>query len=246
MRTISAVVALLVLLGCGAERGVVVLVPGAGTDARVYAPLARSLVREGYEVRALDDHRDLPRRLTEAARPGLPLYAVGLDLGGTALYRAAPDVPALSGVVGVGAPVAFGGASRALRAAIAERPRSWSALPERLGRVLVGVQPAAAPLDLSRWAGLDGGRPVPVPVALDALARRPDLPVLVVMSPTDALAPPWACDPAAFGVRRRNIERVRVTRGNGFSREYRHLELLLHRAAPGEVFPIIEGWLAAR
>ena len=134
LHTLRAFVLLLLLLGCSARPapkttdagvhfpradalGVVVLVPGVGTDARVFdlpgASLARSLWNAGYEVRVLRDHHAVAPALRAATRAGLPLYAVGLDLGGTAAYLAAPEVPALTGVVGIGAPVAFGGATRA-------------------------------------------------------------------------------------------------------------------------------------
>ncbi len=33
---------------------------------------------------------------------------------------------------------------------------------------------------------------------------------------------------------------------NDFSMEYRHLDLLLHPRAPGEIYPLIEDWLASQ
>ena len=262
-RAALALVVLVVLAlgtsGCaGAERRIVVLVPGVGTDGAVFdspgASLAEGLRRAGHAVRVLDTHDDVAAELraTGARYPGLDLYAVGLDLGGTALYRAAPEVESLRGVVGIAAPVAFGGASRALRFLFTRAPATWRDAPPRIVRTLLSSgwrsETAAAfsraPLDLRRWAQLDAGRPVPVPYATDALRARPDLRVLVITAPADGVAPPWACDPVAFGLRWPGLERLWVSRANDFSMEYRHLVLLLHPRAPAEIYPHIEAFLA--
>ena len=233
----------------------VVLIPGAGTDARVFdlpgASLEASLRDAGHEVRVLDGHDRLTAKLRTIDRD---FYAVGLDLGGTAAYLAAPDLPRMRGVVGIGAPVAFGGATAALRHLFRVRPRAWKDAPAKAVRVLLGTGWRSetaeafprAPLSLERWAGLDGGRPVPQAAAIGALRARRDLDVLVVTAPADGLAPPWMCDPAAFGLDRDNIEVTWVSRANGFSFDYRHLDLLLHPNAPGEIHPLIERWLRAR
>ena len=248
----------LLVAGCASSPKVVVLIPGVGTDGRVFDRTGASLVdglrRAGHQVVVLDDHRDVPAdlRAVAASHPGAPLYAVGLDLGGTAAYLAAPEVGALRGGVGIGAPVAFGGATDAMRYVFARAPPTWADAPPRVREVLLGAGWSAettlprVPLDVGRWARLDGGRPVPEPYALEALNARPDLRVLVLTAPADGVAPPWACDPAGFGLLRENVARVWVTRANDFSMEYRHLDLLLHPRAPGEIHPLIEDWLDAQ
>ncbi len=230
----------------------VVLVPGVGTDGRVFdlpgASLVNSLQHAGHEVRVLDTHLDLAQKLGPIDRP---FYVVGLDLGGTTAYLAAPRTPRMLGVVGIGAPVAFGGATAAMRHVFRTRPATWRAAPDHAVQVLLGTgwrpETAAAfprvPLSISRWAGLDGGRSVPRAAAIDALRERRDLRVLVITAPADGVAPPWMCDPAAFELKRPGLSSVWITRANGFSMEYRHLDLLLHPRAPGEIHPLIERWL---
>jgi pimeloyl-ACP methyl ester carboxylesterase len=230
----------------------VVLVPGVGTDGRVFdlpgASLVNSLEHAGHDVMVLDSHLGLAAKLH---RIDQPFYVVGLDLGGTTAYLAAPETPRMLGVVGIGAPIAFGGATSAMRHLFKTRPASWRDAPDRAVQVLLGTgwrrSTADAfprvPLSLDRWAGLDGGRSVPKAAALDALRERPKLRVLVITAPADGVAPPWMCDPAAFELKRPGLTSVWVTRANGFSMEYRHLDLLLHPRAPGEIHPLIERWL---
>jgi hypothetical protein len=77
-----------------------------------------------------------------------------------------------------------------------------------------------------------------------ALAAASRLKLLVLLAPADGQAPAWQCDPAAFEVRRDNIEREYLTRASGTDREYNHLDLLLQADAASEVFPLIADWLA--
>ncbi len=210
--------------------------------------------------------------LREAAsrHPGVPLVGIGHGLGGTALLLAATSEPGLvAGVVTLGSPLALHAPTRALSALVAAadaqpgltwadlRTRGWqgprgprgferallsAALPERTrqafyrhGQATMG---SGLPRSLPRF--VHGG---PRPPLLERLARQPGLRLLVVTAPADGMWPPWMCDPATLGVRREGIRRVWVTRANGASAEYNHLDLLLHPRAGDDVLPRIVDWL---
>jgi len=203
---------------------------------------------------------------------GRPVFAVGHGLGGTALLDAAASDPGLvKGVAAFGAPLALREPSRALSAlvrALRERPgSSWEALrtlrwegprgPRRFeSTLLTRGLPADTLAAFYRHAtvGMTATPIESLPVyepagAAPELARRlgsrADLPVLLVLSPAAGLWPTWACDPAAFGVRRPGLVRRYVTRANGAATEYDHLDLLLHPGAGDDVLPLLVEWLDA-
>jgi hypothetical protein len=85
-----------------------------------------------------------------------------------------------------------------------------------------------------RAAGLAG-------LAADLAAAG--LPLLAIVSPSDGLAPPWQADPAALGARWPGLTRRYLTRANGASREYGHLDLVLCPEAAAEVAEYALDWL---
>lgn len=258
----------------GATRATVVLVHGLGTRATLWdlpgsGGLAPALAREGYTVVAPDlGHLDTLARWRAALAEVVetlagPVVALGLDLGGTAIY----GVPGLAARIGIGAPIASGGFSAAMRGVLtAPGAPSWQALARRTvgGRsivrlVLTDGMPASVhrplvrdalspmPLTLRRsWFAPGAGSPVPT--------LLPDLPAmgagwgptLVVAAPGDGLAPPWQCDPRGFGIDWPGLELQAPSRVNGHGREFNHLDLAAHPDARRRVWPSILAWMAER
>lgn len=249
-------------------RATVVLVPGLGTNGLVFdlpgaGGLAPALTRLGYRVVAAEPPADLAAATAAldrlAARYPGPTIGLGLDLGGTALYPTAR----YDALITIGAPIASGGFSPAMRRVLtAPGAPTWHTfardtlrgvpltrvlltrgLPERIHRPLRREAFTPMPAALrAAWYRPGADRPVPEPLpALDAL-RRPR-PTLCVLSPADALAPPWQCDPTAFGLRRDGLTRLYPTRANGFEREYDHLDLAVHPDARRELWPQLFDWL---
>lgn len=251
-------------------RATVVLVPGLGTNGLVFdlpgaGGLAPALVRLGYRVVAAELPADADLAAATAAldrlaaRSAGPTIGLGLDLGGTALYGAT----GYDALITLGAPIASGGFSPAMRRVLtAAGAPTWrtfardtlrgtpltrivltDGLPDHVHRPLRRSAFAPMPSALrDAWYRPGADRPVPHPLpVLDAL-RRPR-PTLCVLSPADALAPPWQCDPAAFGVRHDALTRLYPTRANGFEREYPHLDLAIHPDARREIWPQIFAWL---
>ena len=204
--------------------------------------------------------------------PDLSFYGVGFDVGGTALYQAVGKTPGLvEGVVGLAAPLSFGGWNRAMDGLVEQlsshpnQPLDWQRLkdktPSGMPAVVFEQSLLSSQLASDRWqafyrlaqAPLSGTlvetlpeRAGPVLFSrslVGRLAEQKALALLVVTSPADGLAPPWQTDPAVFGLRRNNIERHYLTRANGQPIEFGHLDLVLHQAAQKEVYPLIHGWL---
>ena len=78
---------------------------------------------------------------------------------------------------------------------------------------------------------------------VNLLAERPEIPALIILAGHDGWAPPWQCDPKLFGLARANIVREHLTRANGQSLEYNHLDLLLGPNVAEDVFDTIVDWL---
>lgn len=256
----------------GAARGTVLLAPGLGFTGRLWdlpcvGGLAPALARRGWRVVAAELPGDLAAStaaLTRLAALDLPrpLIGLGLDLGGTALLGA----DGLDGLVLIGAPIASGGFSPAMRYVLtAPGAPTWRELAGKglagvpLDRLLLSadlpanvrrplLRDALAPIPLAiraAWYRPGAAAPIPAPLPiLDAL-RRPR-PTLCVLSPADTFAPPWQCDPSAFGVRHPALTRIHPTRANGFGREHGHLDPVLHPDARRAVWPTIFEWLDQR
>lgn len=202
------------------------------------------------------------------------VIGVGFDIGGTLLYQILHgESPPLHGVVGMGAQVGFGGYSRALKAlfqgsqagaltwpmldgvTLVNAPNTEggiselllsSTLPEKSRFAFYRLGLAGMPRTiLTELATLGQGHHVPVldPV-LAGRKTTQELPMLAIMAPGDGLAPPWQCDLGAFGLDHKLSQSVYLTRANGESMEFNHLDLLLHPAAEREVFPLVMDWLA--
>lgn len=257
------------------QEGYAVFSVDHSSASRRGCPSSRAVANQGEGLESLAAH--LGSLLIELGRrfPGRPLFAIGHDMGGTALYLAAgaKEVP-IQGVVGIAAPLSTVQGTRA-QAAVLEQARryqdagvDWEYLghlqPEGfpahgdleralLFRSLPPARKAAfyrfatAPLPDALLSSLNESGPSPLPTRalLDGLSARPELAVLVLLSPSDGLCPPWQADPATLGLRRTNIQRLYFTRANGHEMEYSHFDLLLHPAAAGDVFPAVLSFLAA-
>lgn len=247
----------------------VLLVHGLGTRSALWdlpgtGGLAPTLAAAGYTVVApeLDPADDWPATLARiAALTDGPLFGVGLDLGGTALYRC----PArFVGRVGIGAPIASGGFSAAVRGVLtAKGAPTWRSFERRtvggqrvIRLLLTHGLPAAIHRPLLRsalspmpaaqrraWHAPGAGSPIPT--------LLPDLPppgaqwgpTLVVTAPTDGLAPPWQCDPRGFDAQWPDLRVRTASRVNGDGREFNHLDLVLHPDARRRVWPTMIDWM---
>lgn len=264
----------------GESRGTVLLVHGLGTRPAIWdlpgsGGLGPTLARAGFTVIAPDlSGRPDPggwRAAIEAICAGLerPPLGVGLDLGGTALFGARAS---FAGRVGVGAPLASGGFSAAMRGVLtAPGAPTWrdlgrrtvggrsvvrlvltDGLPARIHRPLVRQALAPMPLTLRRaWYGPGAASPVPSLLSGGSGWGLPAPgagwgPTLVVAAPGDGLAPPWQCDPRAFGHRWPGLTLRAPSRVNGDEREFNHLDLVVHPDARRRVWPSIVGWLEER
>ena len=265
-----------------APRAVAILAPDLGFSGEVwllddYTGVGPELWRAGLTLVVLDrlpiarDGRGLPALPEDLAarlrrRFGLPVVAVGHGLGGTALAAAARREP-FDAMVLFNAPLAFGGAARALRVVLAAASRgatSWRALARRrvrgprsaqVGDALLSsellphrrralLMEASAPLptDVIRAiATLAGAHPVPH--AIDALLPNGRTPALLLLAQADGWAPPWWCDPVALGARPRRTRRVYLARAHGHALDYGHLDPLAHPAAHEDVYPALLEWL---
>lgn len=181
--------------------------------------------------------------------------------------------PRLDGVIGIGAQVGFGGYSKALLALFSAAKSApsitWpmldnlelskalhtdirvselllsSSLSEKARFTFYNQALSRMPSSVLNEIYLLGSKhPVPVLDPLIASTKAQiDLPVLAIMAPSDGLAPPWQCDPKVFGMRQKLTRSVYLTRANGESMEYNHLDMLLHPVASREVFPLVMDWL---
>lgn len=251
----------------------VILIAGLGLDRDVWliSGLGASLSRLGYAIHAID-----PAGITLEARAAalttyvtqitdrLPVVLIGHGIGGTIAYLASRS-PRVIGVVGIGAPLAFGGSSRAAKYVFAQGAgRTWEdwaklgmpgpsttdsvtsrlltdGLPSRILDPVVATALRPMGDELQALNALDVG-PIPRPhVALDAI--RGPLPVLVLTSAGNGLWPSWHCDPAAHGLRRAGITRIHLNLANYHLRRYNHLDLLVHPDAMREVHPLVEAWV---
>ena len=281
-------------------RAVVVFVHGLGTNARIWdlpevGGLARRVWRSGYGVYTVDmvgledeasaeaPYKVRKNRLGQLLsilskrHPGVPLLGVGHDIGGTLLYHLASETGSpLAGVVGLSAPVAFGGYSKAvtqLLNAPAELGRATLHWPEldslggsqrlaneaTLTELLLTTElpsrerrlfftQALEPMSRSFLESIARrGHQKHVPT-LDPVFRgeRRHIPILAIMAPSDGLAPPWQCDWKGLGVNDVQIERLFLTRSNGNAIEYNHLDMVLHPRASREVHPKIMDWIESQ
>lgn len=181
---------------------------------------------------------------------------------------------ALDGLIGLGAQMGFGGYSKAVKKLLAAGKVgpgvTWpmldsldlgqaggfdlrvselllsSSLPEKVRFAFYKNALSRMPSELLSEIQLLGkGHPVPVLDPVLAQAKTAvKAPVLAIMAPSDGLSPPWQCDPKVFGFKQNEIKTVYLTRANGESIEYNHLDLLLHPVASREVFPLVMDWLA--
>ena len=71
-------------------------------------------------------------------------------------------------------------------------------------------------------------------------------PTLFIAGNKDLLAPPPAVKDAHDAAGSAEKKFVIASRGQSFAVHYGHLDLVLGRSAPKEIYPLIEGWLAAR
>ncbi len=245
------------------------LVHGLGTRSALWdlpgsGGLAPTLAAAGYTVIApeLDPAGDWSATLTPiAAAVRGPLFGIGLDLGGTALYRC----PArFTGRIGVGAPIASGGFSAAVRGVLtADGAPTWRSFERhRVGgrRVIRLLLTHGLPAKVHRPLIRAGLAPMPAaqrrawhtPGAGSAVPRLlPDLPppgpawgpTLVVTAPTDGLAPPWQCDPHGFGADWPELRVRTASRVNGDGREFNHLDLAVHPDARRRIWPMMIDWM---
>ena len=277
-------------------RAVVVFVHGLGTNAKLWdlpkvGGLARRVWRAGYAVYSVDlvstgdaqpyeaGKRRLGQLLTILGKRhlGTPLIGVGHDMGGTLLYALGAELGSpLAGVVGIGAPVAFGGYSKAVtqlldapsrldKAALywAEidplSPAHAFANEATLTELLLTTElprrerqaffaDALRPMTRAWLEELAArGRGHEVPSLHTAFrGERRQYPILAIMAPSDGLMPPWLCDWRSFGVMDAQIERIFLTRSNGNAMEYNHLDMVLHPWAQREVYPRVLGWIEAQ
>lgn len=261
----------------GPARSTVVLAHGLGLspamwDLPGYGGLAPALAWRGHRVISpalpaegtLDDWTAALEASAAAHHGGTPVIGVGLDLGGTALYRAS----SFAAVATIGAPIARGGFSVAMKRVLGAPGRTtWAALgsmkigrwplsrlilthglPATVWRPLLAqaLRPIGDPLR-RLWSGSAIGEPVPIlaeELAPPVTART--RPTLVMSAPTDGLAPPWQCDPAAFGIRWDGLERRRFSRATGAQREFNHLDLVIHPTARLDVWPGLLDWIESR
>lgn len=241
----------------------------AGITVLALQPVDVPPENAAHRVRAAIDEIYLGRL---GGRGSQHVLGIGHGLGGTLLYHAAAD-GLLRGIVTLGSPVALGGASLAqrrlfdaprhlppdhltwrhlgsLRLPDDARQRSLahllltSGLPSWIHAPFLSRAMVRIPPELLSDLGAQSASPVPVPLpVVERLAARDELRVLAVLAPGNGMWPPWQCDPVSFGIKGPGVERLYVTRAEGFSREYGHLDLLLHPDAWSEVHPRIEAWV---
>ena len=207
----------------------------------------------------------------------VPLIGVGHDMGGTLLYELGVRAGSpLAGVVGLSAPVAFGGYSKAVSqlldtpTRLARESVNWAEvdtlipvntfaneatltellltteLPHRERRAFFST--ALRPMNKGWLESIAArGEAHEIP-ELDAAftGERRKFPILAIMAPSDGLMPPWLCDWRSFGVTDAQIERVYLTRSNGNAMEYNHLDMVLHPRAQREVHPRVLSWIEAQ
>ena len=266
-----------------AARPPIVLVHDIGLSPEIWrvGGLESTLAEAGYEVHRVDWRplgdaglADVARMVGNTVRDApRPPVVIGHGLGGTAAAISVADGAEVAGLALIGAPLGFGGSSRALRevfeasARASPRPLDWARLGSRVGggnrtplarRLLTTGMPPTRRRELwlhglawlpprlvAEWRKYDGGRPVPSALpAAAALAELDALPWLVIVGVADGLAPPWQCDPTAFDLDPPALRRVYVTRANGAPIEYNHLDLVAHPDARDDVFSPLVEWLA--
>ena len=71
------------------------------------------------------------------------------------------------------------------------------------------------------------------------------MPIFFVVGSLDQMAPPAVMVEAfqKVGSKQKRIEVL--SRANGYTHDYGHVDLVLGKSAPAEVFPLLEEWLAA-
>jgi predicted alpha/beta hydrolase len=89
-----------------------------------------------------------------------------------------------------------------------------------------------------RFASVDGR------VDYRAALAHITTPLLVVAGTADRLATPATVERALAHLPPRTATYLEAGRGQGFSVDYGHVDLVLGRAAPAEIFPAIADWLA--
>lgn len=77
-----------------------------------------------------------------------------------------------------------------------------------------------------------------------AQLRRVEVPILFVAGGMDRLAPPECVAPAYDLVASTTKDLVILDRRHGFSIDYGHVDIVLGRRAPDEVFPLVASWIS--
>jgi len=114
-----------------------------------------------------------------------------------------------------------------------------AALPRALSNV-----PRAKLRQLSEWSLTGRFASVDGRVDYRAALARVTTPLLVVAGAADRVATPATVRRALEHLPARTATYLEAGRAQGYSVDYGHVDLVLGRAAPAEVFPVIADWLA--
>jgi pimeloyl-ACP methyl ester carboxylesterase len=98
-------------------------------------------------------------------------------------------------------------------------------------------------LQLADWIGNDQFRSIDHRRDYRADLAKITTPILFVAGNKDRLAPPQSVKDAHDAVASSDKKLVITSRGQAFTANYGHLDLVLGRAAPKEIFPLIVEWL---
>jgi predicted alpha/beta hydrolase len=114
-----------------------------------------------------------------------------------------------------------------------------------LARALSNV-PRAKLRQLSEWSLTGRFASVDGRVDYRAALARVTTPLLVVAGAADRLATPDTVRGALAHLPAGAVTYLEVGRAQGYSVDYGHVDLVLGRAAPSEIFPVIADWFASR
>ena len=196
---------------------------------------------------------------------------LGHGYGGRRIYRSAMEHISVDALISLNIPLSLGGISLATKRVLEQleaSPRRWSelrSLPFEVTRTssTLGELLLSRDLSLGAWeffesriesslrlaelvqdSEKESDFPVPVENPLVQLIReRWEKPALLLFASHNGWASPWQCDPHVFRIKKTMFRRHFLTRANGTSLEYNHLDLLMHPKAKSEVFSIILEWL---